>query len=142
MSDIETPTPLTYQEQSECLLKIAVANSRIEELQKQISEYAQERQQHEAVLIADATLTGQETEERYGYRVRLNKGRTSTSWDAAHLDKHLPEGIKALAISYTPRADSKVLNALADAGKLSEAALDARTVTPPQPRMVLEKVEK
>jgi len=136
----EAPTPLAQKEQQEHLLQIAVINQTIDRLSREITEYRIQRETHEDALLADANLTGQEIEECYGYRVRLNKGRTSTSWDAAALDRTLPSEIKALALSYTPKADSKVLNALADAGKLSDAALEARTITPPQPRMIVEKV--
>jgi len=59
--------------------------------------YSVQREHHEAALLLDANLTGHEIEECYGYRVRFNKGRTSTSGNADDFDKLSGAGLWQIA---------------------------------------------
>jgi len=91
-----TTAALTRQ-QHEHLPKTAVVNRRIDELPHETTAYRVQREHHEAALLLDATLTGQEIEECYGYRVRLDKGCTSTSGDADDFDKLSGAGLWQIA---------------------------------------------
>ena len=73
-----------------------------------------------------------------GLTVRLNKGRTVTSWDAALLEDVLPVELQEMCLDYFPKADSKVLNTLAETGKLPAEALAARTIKPAEARWIVE----
>jgi len=117
--------------------EIAAIDRRIADLNAQLGGLRQERQQHEAALIESAARHGSGLEGE-GYRVRWNAGRTVTTWDAAQLDVTLPDDLKAVVLTYLPKANTPVLNALEKTGKLPPSALDAKTVTEPQGRWVLE----
>ena len=73
------------------------------------------------------------------YLIRYTPGRASTSWDAAQLEKVLPDDLKAVVMTYTPKADMPLLNQLERSGKLPPEALEAKTVKPAQPRYILER---
>lgn len=101
------------------------------------------RQQTEYLTEQLLTVTNELPEEERplthaGLTVRLNKGRTVISWDAALLEDVLPVELQEMCLDYFPKADSKVLNTLAETGKLPEEALAARTIKPAEARWIVE----
>ncbi|AWN24034.1 hypothetical protein DKM44_12975 [Deinococcus irradiatisoli] len=138
----EVPAVLTREEERDHLLQISMLNDKIESFSKLITKARQEREEHEARLLASATATGQEIAEAFGYRVRWNKGRQVVTWDAEQLFAVLPQSQREVAIKeiVTLKVQTPVINALLTSGQLSEAAKEAMQVTPAQPRMVVEKV--
>lgn len=115
-------------------------NQRIALLRDELAELSEHREGLTQNILGLCESNGLDNAQFPGYAVRVNRGRSSTRWDAAGLDRVLPDDLKATALTYTPKADAKVLAALEKAGKLPADALACREITPANVRLVLERV--
>ena len=129
-----------FQQLSELDGQIDDLQQRIGMLKDDLAQLNERRAQAAQTILDTCTEAGLDNAAYRGYQVRYTAGRSSTRWDAAQLDRVLPPDLKAVALSYTLKADAKVLTALEKSGKLSPEALSCREVTPANPRLVLERV--